>query len=334
MLPNELTWLMDRHAAAHQPRQRPESLGNAGGASGSRLWRYPSESGLLLVRRWPRGAQNPMRLAMIHEWLARAQALDYVPVPIPDRAGSTFAAHASCLWELTPWLPGAARVARHPPEKVHVQAAFRALALFHGAVRIETREGPSPNLAARRTEVDGWLAGGFARLSAAIARSPSDRLAVAGRRWLELARQHAPFVSDRLRRALARTLPLQPCLRDARPEHFLFVGETLTGLVDFGAMGIDSVATDLARLLALWLGNDRGLRAAALEAYESVRELAEAERAAMADLELSAALLGGGHWLGWHFIEGREFEGPEVVERGVEAAIERLIAVIAATISP
>ena len=50
---------------------------------------------------------------------------------------------------------------------------------------------------------------------------------------------------------------LQPCLRDARPEHFLFDGDQLSGLVDFGAMAVDSVVGDLARLIGEWLDDDR-----------------------------------------------------------------------------
>ena len=46
---------------------------------------------------------------------------------------------------------------------------------------------------------------------------------------------------------------MQPCLRDARPEHFLFVENVLTGLIDFGAMDFETVAGDLARLLGEWL---------------------------------------------------------------------------------
>ena len=53
---------------------------------------------------------------------------------------------------------------------------------------------------------------------------------------------------------------LQPALRDARPEHFLFEDDRLSGLVDFGAMGVESVAADLARLIGEWFDGDPDAR--------------------------------------------------------------------------
>ena len=80
-----------------------------------------------------------------------------------------------------------------------------------------------------------------------------------------------------LARVAALPVCVQPVLRDARPEHFLFEDGRLSGLVDFGAMGVDSVAADLARLIGDWFDGDRDLRREALAAYEAVRPLS-AER--------------------------------------------------------
>ena len=44
-------------------------------------------------------------------------------------------------------------------------------------------------------------------------------------RWLGLARARLPRLLDPIREAAGRVVPLQPCLRDARPEHFLFEGD-------------------------------------------------------------------------------------------------------------
>jgi homoserine kinase type II len=40
--------------------------------------------------------------------------------------------------------------------------------------------------------------------------------------------------------------------------------------------------------------------------------------------EASAALLGAGHWVRWHFVEGRPFDAPGAVARGIEHGLERL----------
>jgi Ser/Thr protein kinase RdoA (MazF antagonist) len=116
----------------------------------------------------------------------------------------------------------------------------------------------------------------------------------------------------------------QPCLRDVRPEHFLFTGDEVTGLVDFGAMGIDTVAADLARLLSEWFGRDLPLRQAALESYTSLRPIESAETLLIDVFEGSSAILGPGHWVRWHFLEGRRFQEPNAVIRGLEKGLERL----------
>ncbi len=118
-------------------------------------------------------------------------------------------------------------------------------------------------------------------------------------------------------------MALQPCLRDARPEHLLFTGDRVTGLVDFGAMAIESVAADLSRLLADWVDGERPARADALDAYSAVRSLDDAESDLLRVFEDSADLLGGGHWVRWHFVEGRVFNDPEAVLKGLERGADR-----------
>src|SRR5206468_88816 len=114
---------------------------------------------------------------------------------------------------------------------------------------------------------------GFELLERALDRSAADPRRALARRWLALARRLAPAVAALVRREAGRVVGLQPCLRDARPDHFLFEGERPTGLVDFGAMGRDSVAGDLARLLAEWVGPDPAARAEALASYAAIRPL-------------------------------------------------------------
>lgn len=98
----------------------------------------------------------------------------------------------------------------------------------------------------------------------------------------------------------------------------------MTGLVDYGAMGRDSVAGDLARLLAEGVGPDRFSRAEALAAFESVRTLSESEHLAIEAFEKANALLGPARWVRWHFVEGRHFEDREAVTRGLRRGLERL----------
>ena len=64
---------------------------------------------------------------------------------------------------------------------------------------------------------------------------------------------------------------LHPCIRDLRGEHVLYVGEHVTGIVDYGAMDIDSPALDLARLLGDLVGENEQLMGVGLDKYRQFR---------------------------------------------------------------
>src|SRR5262249_33732062 len=134
----------------------------------------------------------------------------------------------------------------------------------------------------------------------------------------------APRIRDPLRQAAGRVVPLQPCLRDARPDHFLFEGDCLRGLVDFGAMGVDCVAGDLARLMGEWLDGEPAARGNALAAYEGIRPLEARESALIAAFESSSALLIGEHWIRWHYVERRVFDDPLAVTHGIARGLGHL----------
>ena len=303
--------VLARYPVEARPRGKLLALGNAGGLSGARLWRFSALRGPLVLRAWPEQGPSRADVERVHRWLARAARLPFVPVPIADREGRTVVEASGRLWELAPWLPGSPATAGSPTP-ARIRAACSALAAFHEVFAEERRAGPSPNLAARLEELEKLQSGGFDHLEEALARAGDDPAVPIGRRWLALARRLAPSVGEELRHQLAHEVPLQPCLRDARPEHFLFEGERLTGLVDYGAMGIECVTSDLARLLLEWL-EDPASWALGINAYETVRRLDPAEDRLIGPFTRSAALLGPGRWVRWRFVEERPFERPEVV---------------------
>ena len=69
---------------------------------------------------------------------------------------------------------------------------------------------------------------------------------------------------------------------------------------------------------------DPSLRSSAFDAYAAVRPLRPTETILIDVFDRSAALLGAGHWVRWHFLEGRKFEDPLAVRRGLERGLERL----------
>ena len=130
--------------------------------------------------------------------------------------------------------------------------------------------------------------------------------------------------SIRLAKASSTLVRLQPVLRDARPEHFLFEDHRLTGLVDFGAMGVESVAADLARLMGDWLDGDVSARREALASYERVRPLDSTEARLITAFETMAAVLIGERWVRWHYVEKRRFDDPQAVSKGIDRGRSRL----------
>ena len=321
----DLMAILSRYPASARPIGGLIALGNAGGFSGARLWRYESGRGPRVVRAWPPPPGGPGRadLERVHGWIGAAGPLGFVPVPIAARDGRTVQEQGGRLWELAPWLPGRPDPAR-PPGPGRLRAGFAGLAALHRAWAGPRVLGPSPGLARRARELGDLLAGGFDSLDRALRSAPVGPLREPARRWLDAARRLAPAEHDRLRHAAGRSVALQPCLRDARPEHLLFEGDRLVGVVDYGAMGVDAVSADLGRLLVEWVGPDRPARGEALAAYEAVRPLATSEAALIDAFDRSAALLMGGHWARWHFLEGRAFDDPDAVRLGLDRGLRRV----------
>jgi Ser/Thr protein kinase RdoA (MazF antagonist) len=320
---DDVNAVLARYPASARPLSPPEALGNAGGSSGSLFWRLSSGKGTLVVRAWPVNGPGRETLRRIHGWLLTIRDLGFVAIPERDREGETIQEHAGRLWDVVPWMPGAADVSQ-PPAPARLRAGFIALASFHQALAHTGGDGHSPGLAARLAELDHLVGGGFDAMRVAIESAPTDVRRDTALRWIDLARQLTPAAIVRIRRASARRYRLQACLRDARPDHFLFEGDRLTGLIDFGAMGVDAVAGDLARLLTEWVGTDRVARARALDAYASIRPLDDSESALIEAFETSSVLLSGGHWIRWHFLEGQVFEDPEAVDKGLTRGLDRL----------
>ena len=310
-----------RYPSSCQPIGVVEALGNAGGFSGSRLWRFDSARGRLLLRAWPGDGPDPVRLGRIHGWIGRAGTLAFVPTPIAATDGTTFQDVADRLWDLSSWMPGVADLAR-PPSSARVRAAFAGLAVIHERFPPK-RRAPSPGIEVRSLDLGRWTGGDFAALRSCLLPGGADVRSDLARIWLDRASQHAAGLRD-LVASGGQPIPIQPCLRDARADHFLFEGDRLAGLVDYGAMGVDTVAGDLARLLGEMLPADRSNRFEALEAYRSVRPIADEEARLIPIFEAANAVLGAGRWVRWHFLEGRTFDDPDAVVDGIRRGLQRM----------
>ncbi len=324
----DLRTVLSNYPARARPWDDPIPLGNAGGLSGSRLWRYQSGQGPLTARAWPIDGPPPAQLDRVHHWLNEASRVGFVPVPVLDLDGRSYREHSGRIWELTPWLSGAAD-GDSPPAAPHVRAAFVALAVFHQALRCHRIVSPSPGILLRFEELKGLVSGGLAEIVRAIAKRSADPLKEPASQWVDLVRKSSGEMIKELARASTMVIDRQPILRDARPEHFLFDGDRVSGLVDFGAMGVDTVAADLSRLASEWFDpGDLTRRDLGLNAYSAIRPITLSEHLLFHVFQKSTLLLGPGRWVRWHFLEERVFNDSQAVSRGLKRGVERLISAI------
>lgn len=327
----ELETILRCYPEAVRPQGPLHALGNAGGLSGACFWKFESAIGDTLLKAWPASFDDRQRLDAIDRWVDLANSLPYIPTPIRCQDGRSSVARAGRFWQVLPWMAGGADLS-DPPASSHVESAFRGLASLH--LRLarapESGRGKSSGLRRRFREISTYLHGESTQLGTILGRMPESLSRTLALRWLEHANHLAPALRQPLEHASDLECRLQPCLRDARRDHFLFVGDDLTGIVDFGAMDVESVAGDLARLLGDWLIADRSgtLRRIALAAYEAIRPLDDLEHRLILLFEKSTALLAPEHWVRWHFLEGRVFEDPAAVEAGLLRGLTRLEAML------
>jgi homoserine kinase type II len=329
---NEIHQLLNRYP----PDCRPTligPLGNAGGMSGAKFWRITAPCGTLILRRWPPKHPTPGRLGFIHAVIDHAAlTVDFLPVPIKTHDGHSFIHAADHLWELAPWLPGVANYELAPSDE-KLRATMTALAQFHNAV---ASFEPSPEIVAMlRLDGPPAIPRRLARLHGLIHREAEElEAAIRDIEWPEFARiariflaclpRALPHALAKLEPLAAVQLPRQPCIRDIWHDHVLFTENTVTGIVDFGAVDIDTPATDVARLLGSLAGEpslpfrekprdapDRPeIWRQGLAAYSAERPLSNDEALAVNALNSANPILAGCNWIRWIYVERRRFEDP------------------------
>ncbi len=311
-----------------------ESLGSAGGFSGAQFWRLDTPRGRLCLRRWP--IENPSceRLQFIHAVLtfAAGRGFDRAALPIAAVEGETFVRIDDHLWELTTWLPGRADYfPERRPEKL--RAAMTALAQWHLAAEAfspnDRLPRPSPNAAGRLRQIDDLLSGDLRQLADRVASSPLAQSVD----WIDLAKSSTVMLSefervaipirDELQAVAKFAVRLQPCIRDVWHDHLLFLDDEVSGLIDFGAMQIDSVATDVARLLGSLSEDEPTVWEIGLAAYRGQNPLSPNELSIMRALNRSEALLSGINWIRWIFVDGRRFAEPAAAQARMTAIFAR-----------
>jgi homoserine kinase type II len=166
--------------------------------------------------------------------------------------------------------------------------------------------------------------GGAEQLGRILRHERSSPFASQAHRMLELFPGAAARVTGRLGRACRVAVPKQPCIRDIWHDHLLFTGERVSGVVDFGALRVETVAGDIARLLGSLAGDDPQQRQQGIDAYKDLRPLSSAEQELVEVFDTSLVLLAGMNWLRWIFHEQRQFERPQAVIERLDEILLRL----------
>ena len=284
----------------------------ASGFSGAGVWRITDN----LEKQFSVKRLNNLtadHLAWIHRVLLHTIVCDCDCVPRPQRTddGMSYLQTNDGLWEVCTWMPGNANFGESPSD-AKLKHAMRSLAKFHqSAAQVNFDFRPSPGV---KTRIDQ-----LAELESTIASiqtTSQQSTALANMlMWLKrLPPNQLKGYMNALNQFTNQTLPLQPVIRDLRSDHLLFTGDTLTGLIDFDAMQMETIALDLTRSLGSLIPDDVDRWQVALDAYSSVRPIQPAEMELIKILDPINTILSALNWLKWIVVEHRQFENAQAVE--------------------
>jgi len=330
------------------PPTRIAALGTAGsqsGFSGSQVYavELPGTAGRLVLKSFPAAASCD-QARFVHRLVQhlRAEGIRQVPEVMPTLDNDTVVADAAgMLWELARFMPGVAVPSPTVPQTV---AAATTLAQLHiAASRLAghpPREDVSPGLCRRITQARRLLAVPWRARRMALSPVAGQRLPI--RFTGELIGRFDSAVSifadcggeecvSSVAGLSTTRCVLQPVVRDIWCDHVLFAEacrDEVTAIIDLHAAGIDTPATDLARLMGSWKPPDgcEGLPLVdrwpeALVAYDRLRPLSPVEYSLIPLLHATAVVFGLDNWFRWTLEEQREF--PE--NQSVLARIDRLL---------
>jgi homoserine kinase type II len=246
--------------------------GIAEGVENSNFLVHTSQGNFILTLYEKRvaAADLPFFLALMEHLASRGITC---PQPVKNRSGSMLGTVAGRPAAIITFLDG---LWLRRPAPVHCTALGAALARLHLAGL------DFPHKRANTLSVEGWR----------------TLFAHCGARANEVQPGLEPFIAAELallERAWPRDLPQGVIHADLFPDNVFFLGDKLSGLIDFYFACTDALAYDVAVCLNAWcfetdhsynVTKGRGL----LQAYAAVRPLAAAERAVFPLLARGAAM--------------------------------------------
>lgn len=282
------------------------------GFSGAGIWRLRCQDEDFALRAWPE-SMTEQRLHEIHGSLQVAATLPLpVPNPLPHPTGTTWRQAGGRLWEVSPWLPGEADPSGRWNQN-QLRAARSTLDRMHEAWRAKWSSdvGVSPSVADRLQKLLSWT-----ETADAAGRQLRDCADPGLKDLLCLAWHRLDQDRERCLRLLApwaeRKVPRQRVLADAWAEHFLFTGNKLTGLVDFGGVRWDAVEVASARLIHSGMGLTDELRTGKVATDPGPAGM---QADLLRTLLATASTAGLEAWLRWLLVERRAVNPTRAAER-------------------
>lgn len=302
-----------------------EYLGGAGGFSGAQIWKVQAATHSYCLRRWPEshpdsGQLDWINLVLVH---VAANGCPNVATPLATIQGDRYVQKNGFLWELAPWMKGQASF-EHDPNDAKLDDAMKCLAQFHLAsaqVNLDFRHSRAAQARYASLSSAEPL---IRQIRDAKPSGPLRSVPELRGRVLDRSIGQIPHWMAQLQPFVNTVLPVQPVIRDIWHDHVLFTGDQVTGLIDFGAMQMDNVAVDLARLLGSLVGDRQDRWDRAINQYTHLRPLNELELRFAHSLDQCANLLSALNWLKWILIERRNFESWDNVDDRIQRLIARM----------
>jgi Ser/Thr protein kinase RdoA (MazF antagonist) len=325
---NHLTSLCRRWCATAPVSVEPMGVQ---GFSGSRVFvvEFADSSGRFVLKSFHAAASRE-HAAFVHQLVrhVRGEGVAQVPEVILALDGHTVVTDADGrLWELSRFMPG---VAVPCPTPSQAATAATALARLHVAAaslpghlpRLQVSPGVERRIErSRQLRAQPWTASRAAWSRAARLRMPAEVSTALDARVAAAIEIFAASDGNAFLARVAALRPngclLQPVLRDIWCDHVLFADradDAVTAIIDLHAAGIDTPATDLARLAGSWDPLPRDDRRPLIErwpeavaAYDRVRPLSRDEAALISFLHATGVVFGIDNWFCWTCEEHREF---------------------------
>jgi Ser/Thr protein kinase RdoA (MazF antagonist) len=286
---------------AELPRLQLEKL--PGGLSGALLWKVTTLQESWCLRRTPlEHAPLPWRHRKIHEFSAHIWQAGFRNIPLPKRvlSGESCVQKQGGIWELTNWLIGNTT---QTPTLEQAKAAAAALARFHLAGEsFHKLQGCPSGLQDRLVFLDELYRGDLRVLKSAVDRALATETRASALRIMASIESALPQAIEAVERS-CKKVPIQWCLIDPHIGNFLFINDSVTGIVDFAIAGASSVARDVARLVGSVVPHLDAPWRECVAAYQRHRPLSADEIRLVFAFHISGTVGAAANWLRWRFID-------------------------------